>query len=228
MGSRWTKRAGLLVLLALLTGSAMADVPRFSCAMGAGGGSLYHRSYVGGTPSAAGTGRYTSGTWWIDVGWGFVQRRLTAGIRAHSLRVPLEGGGGVGFLDVFPVVYHIGYHQPAWGERLQGFVDIGGGVARVRLREGERIDRFESLDGGPIGLSRRYPPVLELRAGIDLSLASQLELELSWSSVLMNTEVSYRPVPGGSEAEFIADEGYKVQGRHMMLTAGVRWWFEWF
>jgi len=70
--------------------------------------------------------------------------------------------------------------------------------------------------------------VLEVLAGADLELTDDFLVELSFVSVMMDTEVSFQPAYGGGDAGTLESEyAYSVKGRHLLLTLGLRWWFEW-
>lgn len=213
----------------LITPPALADLPRLSAGMGAGVGGLFHQEYVADGPRCEGMGHFSSSAWWMDLAWSFPSR-ITLGVRAHLLRVPLDDVTPVGTVDLFPAVILMGYRSPGLGGRLHGFVGLGAGLAWARLQSPADTSEWTSREGEgeEVGFSRSHPFVLEVLAGADLELTDDFLVELSFVSVMMDTEVSFQPAYGGGDAGTLESEyAYSVKGRHLLLTLGLRWWFEW-
>ncbi|MCK4304757.1 MAG: hypothetical protein KAY24_11020 [Candidatus Eisenbacteria sp.] len=224
-----TAAIGWLLLACLFAPPAAADLPLFSAGMGSGIGGLFHEEHVSGAPQASGIGRYSSAAWYADLAWSF-RSRLTVGVRAHLLRVPLEEDEQLGTMDLFPVVVQIGYYCPGLTGRLRGFVAGGVGVAWTRFLSSSRSSQWESYEreGLEVSISENHPLVLEATLGANLELTSDFLVEMGLTSVLMDTEVSYRPASDSGTSEFLQPSyAYSVEGRHLLLTLGLRWWFEW-
>ncbi len=219
--------AAALFLIALTAGFAQADLPRFSAAGGTGIGGLFHREYVSGAPKGSEVGHFSARLWWADLAWSF-RSRMTLGLRAHFLRVPLHDTPDVGTLDLVPVVLQLGYWQPALNERLYGFVCAGAGLAAARFYPSDADSAWVGPGGDPVDVSHDKSFVFEISVGGDYSIGESLLLELGLVTSFTRTEVAYQSVPRAEDPpEFTPDRAFTVKGRHLLLTLGVRWWFEW-
>jgi hypothetical protein len=227
----WLPRLRALIGGALLLGlslqPAAADLPRFCAGLGAGAAKLFQQEYTGGAPRSAGWDRYSAGVWWGDLSWSF-RSRVMVGLRAHLLRVPLREGERLGTLDLFPAVVQIGYHHPGLFSRMRGFVALGAGMAWTRFVADEGSGIWRGTRDGTIRISAARPLVLSLAGGMSYELERNFLIELAVSSVFMDAQVAYRSIAGSQLGEEPRPEyGYEVEGRHILLTAGLRWWFEW-
>lgn len=203
----------ILALIGLLTGCAHAQFPFFSAGMGAGVGGLYHEETLGGAPDTEGIGQFSAAAWWSDVRWVYPSN-LMLGLRAHLLRVELDDAAET-TLDLLPMVGEIGYCRHQLSGRLKLMAGVGVGLARVRTSQ------------GGLEPSSKTPLVATLSGSIDYGLGENLFAEFGVASVIMNTEVDFERHRGASLGTFAVDEEYRIQGRHLLMTLGVRWWFEW-
>ncbi len=229
---RAARTVALGALLFLASGYALPcgatrEFPRINASMSYGVAGLFHDEYVGQAPRASEVGRFSSGAYGLDVAYLFPSRILL-GVRAHMLRVAIGDGSDVGRLDLVPAVFMVGYRRPALAGRLGGFVIAGAGAASARFSPGRDIESWQPWSGSEINLTESDPLVFEALGGVDVFLSEDFSLELSVASVLMDTELTFRPAPiDGSEDGFAPGRSYRVKGRHLMLSAGLRWWVEW-
>ncbi len=218
----------LLVTLALLLvcGAlfpAAAEFPRITASMNYGIGGLFDEEYVSTVKRASEVGRFSSGVYGVDVSFVFPSY-VVIGVRARSLRVPLGNGTEVGRFDILPAVFYVGYRRPALAGRIHGFVGAGMGLASARFSPAETIGHWQAWEGEEkIDVSDESPLVVEVLAGMDIAISEDFSIELAFASTFMDTEVAYRPVPVSG---FAAEEAYRVEGRHLALSLGLRWWVE--
>jgi hypothetical protein len=217
--------AGLLMVALSPNPSVAGELPGLAAGFGGGVGGLLDQESMGGAPRSAEMGRVSASACWLDLGYLFPSH-LTLGLRAHYLQVPLGDGGNVGKLDLLPVTLFFGYRHGARTGRLRGFVTVGAGMGSARFLPPDGASPWEGPDGGEIELSEKTPPVFEVSAGIDVSLSADFSLEVGLLSTFMDTEVSYQLAKSGDDDEFVPEEAYRVKGRHLMLTLGIRWWVE--
>ncbi len=217
----------LLLLLLFSAPPARAQFPRFSAGLGAGIGGLRYQEFVGGVPYSAGTGRFSGQSWWLDLTWN-AYSGWTFGVSSHLLRVPIDDGGRVGTFDLLPVVAQVGLRRALITDRLWGFLNVGAGLTWSRYVTTGSTQRWESLGGGHVHLTRQRPFTFSLMTGLDYGLTPTLLLEAAVGSVQMDSEISYRTVPPiGSGTSFVHDRAALVEARHLLARVGVRWWFEW-
>ena len=191
--------------------------------LGAGAAGLFPQEYTAGAPHAAGWGRYAGGLWWGDVAWSF-RSRLSVGLRAYLLRVPLEETRKIGTLDLFPCMIQVGYHHPGLTEHLRCFAAAGLGLAWTRFVPAGDDSLWEVTPE----LTGRRPVVFTILAGLNYELGNNFLAELGVSSVLMDTQIGYHRAPGSLTGDETRPElAYEVSGRHVLVSAGLRWWFEW-
>ena len=211
---RWRPHICAIGLLpALLAGSAEGQFPFFSAGMGTGLGGLYHEESLGGAPDSEAIGQFSAATWWTDLRW-IYPSNLTLGLRAHLLRVGLEDPSGA-TLELLPMVGEIGFCREQLSGRLKLMAAAGVGVA------------WAHTSGGNLEPSSKTPLVATLSGAVDYGLTENLFAELGVASVLMDTEVVYERHRGAGLGTFAVDEEFRIQGRHLLMTLGVRWWFEW-
>lgn len=203
----------ILALISLFAGCAQAQFPFFSAGLGGGVGGLYHEETLGGAPDTEGIGQFSAAAWWSDVRW-IYPSNLTLGLRAHLLRVELDDDAKT-TLDLLPVVGEIGYCRNQLAGRLKLQAGVGVGFAWVHT------------SGVVLEPTSKTPLVATLGGSIDYGLNENLFAEFGVASVLMNTEVDYERHRGAGLGTFAVDEEYRIRGRHLLMTLGVRWWFEW-
>ena len=203
--------------------SAVADLPRITAGMRYGIAGLFDEEYVADVKRSSEMGRFSAGIYGVDLSFVFASH-LTAGVRVHSLRVPVGNGTDAGRLDLVPATLYIGYRRPALAGRIHGFVGAGFGIASARFAAAETVSHWQPWeDGGKIDVSEDSPLVFEVTAGTDVALSEDFSLDLTFASTFVDTEVAFRPVPVEGLA---AEEAYRVKGRHLSLSLGLRWWVE--
>ena len=79
-----------------------------------------------------------------------------------------------------------------------------------------------------IEISHPHPLVFVLSAGFSYELNRDFLAEIGFSSVFMDTEIEYGKASGSQTGD---DESpamsYRVDGRHVLVRLGLRYWFEW-
>ncbi|MBD3236384.1 MAG: hypothetical protein GF330_06760 [Candidatus Eisenbacteria bacterium] len=227
----WARFGGLLLLLlgcALWVGTPAApaaEFPGLTVGMGSGLGGLFHEESIGGAPRGSEMGRFSSGVYWVDVGY-LLRSHFTCGVRTHYLRAVLRESGRIGTLDLLPLTLYLGYRHGILQERLRGFVTIGAGIASARYLPAEDLARWQAPGGGSPQISREHPTVLEIGVGADIALSEPLSLEIGLHSVFMDSFLAYEPVPAEGSGAYVPERSYEVSARHLTLSCGVRWWVE--
>ncbi|MFH1144293.1 MAG: hypothetical protein V1774_07095 [Candidatus Eisenbacteria bacterium] len=202
---------------------AQARFARISAGMAYGGGGLFNDEYILNIKQSTSVGKFSSGLYAFDVCY-VTPSRLTVGVRAHMMRVPLGNGTAVGRLDIVPATLFLAYRQPSIEKRLGGFFGAGIGVASVHFTPAATIDQWQPWEGeAEIRASDESPMVYEVFAGTDVAVAEDFSLELSLASTFIDSQVTYDPVP---VMGFSAEHGYRVQARHISFAIGLRWWVE--
>jgi len=201
-----------------------AEFPQVTAGLGWGRAGLFHEESLAGALERREFGRFSGSGYWIDGAYRW-RSNFTLGLRAQYLRVPLSAGTQIGHLDLLPAVVCLGYRHASAAGRLHPFVMVGAGLASARFRPSAGARDWEAPDGGELRVSARRPGALLLAAGGDVTLTENLSLEAGFSSMLMSTEVSYRPAGQSGEDDALSPS-CRVSGRHLLLTLGLRWWVE--
>jgi outer membrane protein W len=213
------------VLLPAIGGPApaAADVPRITAGMSYGIGGLFDEEYIADVKRASEMGHFSAGVFGVDVAFVFPSH-LVAGVRVHSLRVPVGNSTDAGRLDLVPATLYVGYRRPALAGRIHGFVGAGFGIASARFAPAATIGHWQPWEGeSEIDVSEDSPLVFEVTAGADVALSEDFSVDLTFASTFVDTEVAFRPLPVQGLA---AEEAYRVKGRHLSLSLGLRWWVE--
>ncbi len=211
--------------LALSPEPAWAQFPLFSVGIGGGVGGLRHEEYTGQVTRYKDIGKFSSGAWWADATFS-PSGRWTFGGRIHHLSVGAGSDPRMGTLTVLPYVLTGGYRAGAAADRLRAYLGVGLGMASVWFDRSGYEGAWRSVGGGEIRISEENPFVFEGLATGQARLTEDLAAELGVAVVVMDTEVSFRPADQG-EGVHAPSYGYRLEGRHVLLTAGLRWWFEW-